>query len=89
MDCRISHRKRIGERDGDRRLSPVDAAASVYMQALHGAGVSDYAVDDPVVTSASRVQAAELAAEGLAQSLWIFSERSEDELGAGHGHLLR
>jgi len=59
------------------------------MQDLHGAGVFNYAVDDPVVTSASRVQAAELAAEGPAHSLWIFSERSEDELNAGRGHLLR
>lgn len=79
----------IGERDREGRLSPVDVAASVYMQDLHGAGVFTHAVDDPVVTSASRVQAAELAAEGLAHSLRIFSERSEDELNAGRGHLLR
>jgi hypothetical protein len=59
------------------------------MQDLPGAGVFNHAVDDPVVTSASRAQAPELAAEGLAHSLWIFSERSEDELDAGRGHLLR
>lgn len=74
---------------GDGRLPPVDVAASVYMHNLHGAGVVKHAIDDPVVASTSRVQTAELAAEGLAQSLWIVSERSEDKLDAGRGHLLR
>ena len=59
------------------------------MDDLNGAGVFEHAVDDPVVASASRVQAAELTAEKFAHSLWIVSERSEDELDAGRGHLLR
>lgn len=67
--------------------SPVDVAASVYMHDLHRAGVINDAVDHPVVTSASRVQAAELGAEGPAYSLWIASERSEDEPEAGRGDL--
>jgi hypothetical protein len=58
------------------------------MHDLHGAGVINDAVDHPVITSASSVQAGELAAEGLADSLWIISERPENELGAGRGHLL-
>jgi hypothetical protein len=78
----------IGERDGEASSSPVDVAASVYMHDLHGAGVINDAVDHPVVTSASNVQAGELAAEGLAYSLWIVSERPEDELGAGSSDLL-
>lgn len=48
------------------------------MQDLHPAGVFNDAVHHSVVTSASRVQAAKLAAEGLAYSLWIVSERPED-----------
>ena len=59
------------------------------MDDLHGAGVFDHAVDDSVVASASRVQAAELTAERLAYTLWIVCEGSEDELDAGRGHLLR
>lgn len=59
------------------------------MHDLHGAGVFKHAVDDPVVTSTSRVQAAELTAERLVHSLWIVSEGAEDELDAGRGHLLR
>lgn len=68
--------------------SPVDVAASVYVHDLHRAGVFDDAVDHPVVTSASSVQAAKLAAEGFAYSLWIVSEGPEDELDAGRGDLL-
>lgn len=67
---------------------PLDVAASVYMHDLHRAGVFNGAVDHPVVTSASRVQAAKLPAEGLAYSLWIFSERPANELHAGRGDLL-
>jgi len=58
------------------------------MQDLHGAGVLNDAVDHSVVTAASRVQAAKLAAEQLAYSLWIVSERPEDKLDAGRGDLL-
>jgi hypothetical protein len=58
------------------------------MQDLHGAGVFNDAVDDPVVTSASRVQAAELAAEGLSYSLRIVGQRPEDELSTCGGDLL-
>jgi len=58
------------------------------MHDLHRAGVINDAADHPVVTSASSVQAGELAAEGLAYSLWIVSERPEDELGAGRSDLL-
>lgn len=58
------------------------------MHDLHRAGVINDAVDHPVVTSASSVQAGELAAEGLAYSLWIVSERPEDEPGAGRSDLL-
>lgn len=58
------------------------------MQDLHRAGVFNDAVDHPVVTSAGRVQAAKLATEGLTYSLWIVSERSENELDAGGGDLL-
>jgi hypothetical protein len=68
--------------------SPVDVAASVYVHDLHRAGVFNDAVDHPVVTSASRVQAAKLAAEGLAYSMWVVSERPEDELDTGRGDLL-
>ena len=68
--------------------SPVGVAASVYMHDLHRARVFNDAVDHPVVTSASRVQAAKLAAEGLAYSLWIVSQGPEDELDAGRGDLL-
>lgn len=78
----------IGERDGAASSSPVDVAASVYIHDLHRAGVINDAVDHPVVTSASSVQAGELAAEGLAHSLWIVSERPEDKLGAGRSDLL-
>jgi hypothetical protein len=81
-------RSGIGERDGKAPSSPVDVAASVYMHDLHRAGGLDDAVDHTVVTSASRVQAAKLAAEGLAYSLWIVSESPEDELDAGRGDLL-
>lgn len=81
-------REAIGERDGEAPSSPVDVAASVYMHDLHRAGVVNDAVDHPVVTSATRVQPAKLAAEGLAYSLWIVSERPEDELDAGCGDLL-
>jgi hypothetical protein len=59
------------------------------MYDLHGTGVVNDAVDHPVVTSASRAQAAELAAERLTYSPWIVSERPEDELDAGRGDLLR
>lgn len=59
------------------------------MQDLHRAGVFNDAVDHSVVTSASRVQAAKLAAERLAYSRWIVIERPEDELDAGRGDLLR
>lgn len=41
---------------------PVDVAASVYVQNLCDAGISNDAVDHPVVTSTSRVQTAELPA---------------------------
>jgi hypothetical protein len=58
------------------------------MHDLHRAGGFDDAVDHPVVTSASRVQPAKLAAEGLAYSPWIVSERPEDELDAGRGDLV-
>lgn len=58
------------------------------MQDLHGAGVFNDAVDDPVVASASRVQAAELAAEGLSYSLRVVGQRPEDEFDAGGGDLL-
>ena len=58
------------------------------MQDLHGAGGFNDAIDDTVVTSASRVQAAELAAEGFSYSLRIVGQRPEDELGAGGGDLL-
>jgi hypothetical protein len=67
--------------------SPVNVAASVYMHDLHRSGVFNDAVDHPVVTSAGRVQAAKLAPEGLAYSLWIVPERPEDELDAGRGDL--
>jgi len=53
------------------------------MHDLHRARVFNDAVDHPVVTSASRVQAAEFTAERLAYSLWIVTERPEDELDAG------
>jgi hypothetical protein len=79
---------RIGDRDHEAPSSPVDVAASVYMHDLHRAGVFNDAVDHPVVTSASRVQPNKLAAEGLAYSLWIVSERPDDELDAGRGDLL-
>jgi len=84
-------RKPIGERDGAKavRLSSVDVAASIDVHDLDGADILKDAVDHPVVTSASRVQAAELAAQRLAHSLWIVSEGSEDELDASRGHLLR
>jgi hypothetical protein len=59
------------------------------MHDLHRAGVFNDAVDHPVITSASGVQAAKLAAEGFAYSPWILSERPEDELDAGRGDLLR
>jgi hypothetical protein len=59
------------------------------MQDLHGAGAFHDAVDHSVVTSASTVQAAKLASERLAYSLWIVSERPEDELDAGRGDLFR
>lgn len=81
--------KRIGDWDDEAPLSPVDVAASVYVHDLHRAGVFNDAVDHPVVTSASRVQPDKLAAEGLACSLWIISQRPEDELDAGRGDLLR
>ena len=68
--------------------APVGVAASVYVYDLHRAGVFNDAVDHPVVTSTSRVQPGELAAEGLAHSLWIVSERPEDELDAGRSDLL-
>lgn len=58
------------------------------MHDLHRAGVFNDTVDHPVVTAASRVQPAKLAAEGLAYSLWIVSERPEEELDAGRGDLL-
>ena len=58
------------------------------MQDLHRAGVFIDAVDHSVVTSASRVQAAKLAAERLAHSLWVVSEGPEDERDAGRGDLL-
>jgi hypothetical protein len=58
------------------------------MHDLHRAGVFNDAVDHPVVTSASRVQPNKLAAEGLAYSLLIVSERPDDELDAGRGDLL-
>jgi len=70
-------------------LSPVDVAASVDMQDLHRAGVFNDAVDHSVVTSTSRVHTAKLATGRLAYSLWIASERPEDELDAGRGDLLR
>jgi hypothetical protein len=79
---------RIGDRDHEAPSSPVDVAASVYMHDLHRAGVFNDAVDHPVVTSASSVQPDKLAAEGLAYSLWIVSERPDDELDAGRGDLL-
>jgi hypothetical protein len=68
--------------------SPVDIAAAVYMYDLHRARVFNDAVDHPVVTAASRVQAAEFTAEGLAYSPWIVTERPVDELDAGRGDLL-
>ena len=68
--------------------SPVDVAASVYMQDLYRLGVLDDAIDHSVVTSASRVQADKLAAERLTHSLWVVSERSEDELNASRGDLV-
>jgi hypothetical protein len=58
------------------------------MQDLHRAGLLNDAVDHSVVTSAGRVQAPKLAAQRLAYSLWIVSERSEDELDTGRGDLL-
>jgi hypothetical protein len=70
------------------RSSPVDVAASVYMHDLHRAGIFKDSVDHAVITSASSVQTAELAAEGLAYPLWIVAERPEDELDAGRGDLL-
>lgn len=78
----------IGDRDGEALLSPVDVAASVYMHDLHRAGVFNDAINHPVVTSASRAQPDKLAVEGLAYSLWIISERPEDEFDAGRGDLL-
>ena len=78
----------IGERDREAPSSPVNVAASVYMHDLHRAGVISDAVDHPVVTSASSVQAGELAAQGLAYSLWIISERPKDELDASSSDLL-
>ena len=74
---------------GEGLLPSGDVAASIYMHDLHGARVFKHTVDDAVVTSASRVQAAEFTAERLAHSLWIVSEGSKDELDAGRGHLLR
>jgi hypothetical protein len=59
------------------------------MQDLQRAGVFNDAADHSVVTSASGVQAANLAAERLAYSLGIVSESPEDELDAGRGDLLR
>lgn len=67
---------------------PVRVAASVYVHDLQGAGVFNDAEDHPVVTSTSRVQSGEFAAQRLAYSLWIVSERPEDELDAGRGDLL-
>jgi hypothetical protein len=58
------------------------------MQDLYRLGVLDDAIDHSVITSASSVQAAKLAAERLAHSLWVVSERSEDELDASRGDLL-
>jgi len=58
------------------------------MQDLHRAGAVNDAVDHPIVTSASRVQTAELTAEELSYSLRIVGQRPEDELDAGGGDLL-
>ena len=58
------------------------------MQDLYRVGVFNDAVDHSVVTSASRVQTAKLTTEGFAYSLWIVSERPEEELDAGRGDLL-
>jgi hypothetical protein len=80
-------RKPTGERDAE-LSSSVDVAAPVNMHDLHSAGVFNDAVDHPVVTSAGRVQATKLAAEGLAHSLWILSERPENECGARRGNLV-
>ena len=58
------------------------------MQDLDRAALFNDAVDHPVVTSASRVQTAELTAQELPYSLRVVGQRPEDELDAGGGDLL-